>query len=106
MTGTRLSTDADPDAPVGTVSTGVLDGAAVTVVRAEVGWVAVDALCSHAECSLALDGEVYDGTALACNCHGSEFDLATGAVLLGPAERPLTVIRLVVQDDGRLAPEG
>jgi nitrite reductase/ring-hydroxylating ferredoxin subunit len=101
----RLSTDAEPAAPVGTVAAGVLDGAAVTVVRGEAGWVAVDALCSHADCSLALDGEVYDGTALACNCHGSEFDLATGAVLLGPAERPLTVIRLLVADGGVLAPE-
>lgn len=98
--GARLVTDADPGAPVGTVAAGRLDGAAVTVVRAEAGWVAVDALCTHADCSLAADGEVFDGGVLACNCHGSEFDLATGEVLLGPAELPLTVIRLRVAGTG------
>lgn len=106
MTGDRgrLVSTATPGSPVGTVAPGTLDGRPVTVVRGEQGWVAVDALCSHADCALAADGEVFDGTVLACNCHGSEFDLATGAVLLGPAERALTVVPLVVEGD-RLNPQ-
>ena len=94
-------TAVDPSAPVGTVVGAELDGAPVTVVRHDGGWVAVDEMCTHAACPFAADGEVFDGTVLACNCHGSEFDLHTGEVLLGPAERPLTVRPLAVVD-GRL----
>ena len=39
---TATVTGAAPAAPVGTVTAGTLDGAPVTVVRAEHGWVAVD----------------------------------------------------------------
>ena len=88
----------DPSSPVGTVVAAELDGMPVTVVRHEGGWVAVDEMCTHAACPFAADGEVFDGTVLACNCHGSEFDLRTGAVLLGPAEAPLTVRALEVVD--------
>ena len=102
-----LITDAAPERLLDHAreAAGSLDGAPVTVVRGEQGWVAVDALCTHADCSLAADGEVFDGTVLACNCHGSEFDLATGEVLLGPAERALTVVRLVAGEHG-LEPQG
>ena len=93
-TGRPVLTTADLSDPVGTIAAGVLDGRAVTVVRHESGWVAVDESCTHADCPFDADGEVFDGTVLACNCHGSEFDLRTGEVLLGPAEQPLTVIPL------------
>lgn len=92
--GRPVRTTADPAGPVGTIAAGVLDGRAVTVVRHESGWVAVDESCTHADCPFSADGEVFDGTVLACNCHGSEFDLRTGEVLLGPAEQPLAVIPL------------
>lgn len=91
----------DASAPVGTVVSAEVDGVPVTVVRHEGGWVAVDDECTHAACPFGADGEVFDGHVLACNCHGSEFDLRTGAVLLGPAERALTVRPLAVLE-GRL----
>jgi len=62
--------------------------AGAALVRAGGRWFAVDDECSHADCPFSVDGEV-DGTTLICNCHGSEFDLESGAVLLGPADRPL-----------------
>ncbi|MEA2270038.1 MAG: hypothetical protein QOC64_2648 [Solirubrobacteraceae bacterium] len=46
--------------------------------------------CSHRGCSLAT-GEV-DGGAITCPCHGSRFDLHTGAVLQGPATAPQPVL--------------
>ena len=94
--------DVDPSSPVGTIVGADLDGVPVSVVRHASGWVAVDEMCTHAACPFADDGEVFDGTVLACNCHGSEFDLRTGEVLLGPAERALTVRPLTVVD-GRLS---
>ncbi len=43
--------------------------------------------CTHAGCSLST-GEL-DGTTVTCPCHGSQFDVSTGAVLRGPAREPV-----------------
>lgn len=72
-----------------------LDGLAV--IRAAGTWYAVADECTHADCPFSVDGEV-DGTTLICNCHGSEFDLRTGAVLIGPADRTLRVAAVRVVD--------
>ena len=42
--------------------------------------------CSHRGCSLA-SGEIEDG-AVVCPCHGSRFDLRSGAIKRGPATAP------------------
>lgn len=44
--------------------------------------------CTHMGCSLAA-GDL-EGTTVTCRCHGSEFDVTTGEVLDGPAERPVS----------------
>jgi nitrite reductase/ring-hydroxylating ferredoxin subunit/uncharacterized membrane protein len=46
--------------------------------------------CSHRGCSLAT-GDVEDG-AVTCPCHGSRFDLRSGAILQGPATAPQPVL--------------
>ena len=38
------------------------------------------------------------GTTITCQCHGSEFDVTTGAVVRGPAARALTVYEVQVAD--------
>jgi nitrite reductase/ring-hydroxylating ferredoxin subunit len=43
--------------------------------------------CTHLQCSLA-EGEL-DGTTVTCRCHGSRFDVTSGAVLRGPAREPV-----------------
>jgi nitrite reductase/ring-hydroxylating ferredoxin subunit len=48
---------------------------------------AFDDTCTHMACSLA-DGKL-DGTTVTCACHGSQFDVTSGAVLRGPALRPV-----------------
>jgi nitrite reductase/ring-hydroxylating ferredoxin subunit len=52
--------------------------------------------CTHRGCSLAT-GEVM-GTEIECECHGSVFDMTTGAVVEGPAEDP--VPSFPVRDEG------
>lgn len=44
-----------------------------------------------------LSGGLLTGTTIMCQCHGSKFDVTTGAVVRGPASAPLTVyeVRLV-----------
>jgi nitrite reductase/ring-hydroxylating ferredoxin subunit len=56
----------------------------VALARVCGAWFAVEAWCTHAECPLS-DGWVED-EAIRCACHGSLFDLATGAPLEGPAD--------------------
>jgi thiosulfate dehydrogenase [quinone] large subunit len=70
------------------------DGHPGVIVKLPDGsFVAYDATCTHAGCTVA-----YDGTSLlACPCHGSKFDPAAGAgVVSGPAPRPLAQLPIKV----------
>jgi 3-phenylpropionate/trans-cinnamate dioxygenase ferredoxin component len=49
--------------------------------------IAFDDTCTHMACSLA-DGDLEETTVI-CPCHGSEFDVTSGAVLQGPAREPV-----------------
>ncbi len=62
-------------------------GTNVSVANSNGRLYAFDDTCTHAGCSLA-DGEL-DGTTVTCACHGSQFDVASGAVLRGPARLPV-----------------
>ena len=57
----------------------------VAVANVEGTLYAFDDLCHHRQCSLA-EGHL-DGTVVTCPCHGSQFDVATGERLRGPAVR-------------------
>ncbi|MGQ0640940.1 MAG: Rieske (2Fe-2S) protein [Gemmatimonadaceae bacterium] len=61
-------------------------GTKVNVASADGQLYAFDDTCTHAGCSLAR-GKL-QGTTVTCGCHGSQFDVTTGAVLRGPAQRP------------------
>ena len=52
-------------------------------------------ICTHRRCSLS-DGEL-DGTTLTCICHGSRFDIGTGEVIRGPAQRAVEVYPVSVE---------
>jgi 3-phenylpropionate/trans-cinnamate dioxygenase ferredoxin component len=60
----------------------------VSVARIGDKLFAFDDLCTHEGCQLSAG--ILTGTTLMCPCHGSQFDVASGAVLRGPAKRPLT----------------
>ena len=69
----------------------------VALARVDGAWYAVEAWCTHAECPLT-NGWV-EGSAIRCPCHGSLFDLASGAPLEGPADEPVRVYRTRVAGD-------
>jgi Rieske Fe-S protein len=50
------------------------------------------AVCTHQGCLVA---QVGNGT-IDCPCHGSKFDLKTGAPVAGPARRPLPAVAVEV----------
>jgi Rieske Fe-S protein len=52
------------------------------------------AVCTHVGCVLS---EVADGT-IDCPCHGSEFKITNGAVVTGPAPRPLPKKQIKIVD--------
>jgi 3-phenylpropionate/trans-cinnamate dioxygenase ferredoxin component len=52
---------------------------------------AFDDLCTCAAERCPLSGGLLTGTTIMCQCHGSRFDIATGAVVAGPANRQMPV---------------
>jgi len=58
---------------------------------------AIDDTCTHRGCSLG-EGKLA-GTTVTCPCHGSQFDVTSGAVIRGPAQQP--VRSRSVQVDGQ-----
>jgi nitrite reductase/ring-hydroxylating ferredoxin subunit len=63
----------------------------ISVARVGDRLYAFDDLCTCAEQPCPLSGGLLSGTTLMCQCHGSRFDIATGAVINGPATQPLNV---------------
>jgi nitrite reductase/ring-hydroxylating ferredoxin subunit len=53
--------------------------------------------CTHRACSLA--GGDLEGTTVICPCHGSEFDVTSGAVLQGPAREPVETYETRIEGD-------
>ncbi len=96
-TTTAVATE---QAPTGTPLASVADvqSAGSVVVQAESGpvllaytdgtVVAHTAICTHQQCTIAASGS--------CPCHGSKFNVTTGAVENGPALRPLAEEQVTV----------
>jgi len=78
-----------------------LQGTKVNVANADGNLYAFDDTCTHAGCSLAR-GKL-DGTTVTCACHGSQFDVTSGAVLRGPATRPVRSRPVKVEGENLLA---
>ncbi len=82
------------DVPVGS---GVIVGETVVTQPTAGDYKAFSAVCTHAGC---LVNSVADGT-IDCPCHGSKFSL-DGAVVNGPAKKPLEPVAITVQGDSIL----
>jgi 3-phenylpropionate/trans-cinnamate dioxygenase ferredoxin component len=61
----------------------------VAVARVDGKLYAFDDLCSCADERCPLSAGLLTGTTIMCQCHGSQFDITTGAVLRGPATKAL-----------------
>ena len=77
--------------PVGSGT--VFTGPKVVVTQPTAGeFKAFSAVCTHMGCIV---NSVSNGT-IDCPCHGSQYNISTGAVLAGPAPRPLPAAKITV----------
>ena len=88
--------------PVGTAATFTIpsSGDPGIVLQLSKGtFVAFDAVCPHAGCQV---GYAPSAKLLVCPCHGSEFQVATGQVITGPAPHGLTPLNITESANGNL----
>jgi nitrite reductase/ring-hydroxylating ferredoxin subunit len=71
----------------GSMKAYVIDDMKIAVANVDGTLHAFGNLCTHTRCPLT-KGDL-DGTTVTCRCHGSQFDVTTGAVLQGPATEPV-----------------
>jgi 3-phenylpropionate/trans-cinnamate dioxygenase ferredoxin subunit len=76
------------EVPEGDLKAFDVNGAEIAVARVNGELFAFSDICTHRHCNLASGGEIDDHT-IECECHGSVFDIRTGAVVNPPAEDPL-----------------
>ena len=63
----------------------------ISIARVADRLYAFDDLCTCTREGCPLSGGLLRGTTIMCQCHGSRFDIATGAAINGPATTPLNV---------------
>jgi Rieske Fe-S protein len=80
------------DIPVGGAISATANGKPIILSQPSAGTVkAFSAVCTHMGCTVAPADKELD-----CPCHGSKYDLATGAVIGGPAPKPLPAVAVKV----------
>ena len=63
----------------------------IAIARVSGHLYAFDDLCTCADERCPLSNGLLDATQIMCQCHGSRFDITTGAVVTGPATEALNV---------------
>ncbi|MFD1811380.1 Rieske (2Fe-2S) protein [Rhodococcus gannanensis] len=85
--------------PVGDVPVGggvILRPGRVVVTQPEPGvFQAFSAVCTHQSCLVSAVNQ----SRIVCRCHGSQFAIEDGAVLVGPAQEPLPSRTVAVSGD-------
>jgi 3-phenylpropionate/trans-cinnamate dioxygenase ferredoxin subunit len=73
----------------------------ISIARVDGRLYAFDDLCTCGDEPCPLSGGLLAGTTIMCQCHGSRFDITTGAVISGPATEALHVYE-VQEVDGNV----
>ncbi len=100
------------DIPAGNKANVALDtlapvpGVAAAIGRDSGGIYALTLVCTHQACDIAASpGNQVNFSGIHCGCHGSQFN-NQGAVLLGPAARPLDHLAVTADASGALTIHG
>lgn len=81
----------------GEVKQFVANGQKIAVANVAGVFYAFSDVCTHKACPLSKGS--LEGSTVTCPCHGSQFDVSTGAVLRGPAEEPVSTYAVVLEGD-------
>jgi len=73
------------------------DGKPILLVNVAGKYYAIGNVCTHMGCMLS-DGTL-KGDIVQCVCHGSQFDVKTGKVVVGPANKPEPAYQVKVEGD-------
>ena len=74
-----------------------MDGKAVVVANVDGKLYAIGDTCTHRGCSLS-EGEL-SGTVVTCPCHGGQFDVTSGKVVMGPPREATPTYTVQVDGD-------
>jgi 3-phenylpropionate/trans-cinnamate dioxygenase ferredoxin subunit len=89
--------------PEGTMKMVQIDGVDILLVHLDGHFHATQGICSHEY--FELDKGFLTGDSITCALHLSRFDLETGEALDPPAEKPLAVYPITVDENGWLTLE-
>ena len=98
MAAELVTTIRTSEIPAGAIVAVDVRGTRIAVANVGGTYYAFDDACTHELCSLTEMGELA-GTTVTCTCHGSEFDVRTGKVLVPPATVPVKVYPTRVDGD-------
>lgn len=73
-------------------------GVDIAIAAVDGTFYGVEDRCSHAGCPFSEEADLA-GSEISCNCHGSQFDIRSGEVKRGPAERPIRTFAVRVAED-------
>ena len=86
------------EVPEGSMARFEFQGSHIAIANVGGSFYAIDDACTHMGCPLS--ATPLEGTSAVCSCHGSKFDVSNGAVVHGPARRPVQSFSVeVVGDD-------
>ena len=71
----------------------------ISIARVDGRLYAFDDLCTCSLQACPLSGGLLTGRTIMCQCHGSRFDITTGAVINGPATEALNVYEVQEVED-------
>jgi 3-phenylpropionate/trans-cinnamate dioxygenase ferredoxin component len=74
--------------------------ARISVARVDDHLYAFDDICRCADEGCPLSSGLLTGATITCQCHGSRFDITTGAVIQGPATNALRTYEVQETGDG------
>lgn len=86
------------DVPDGDLKKVEVNGQPVALFKLDGKFYATTNVCTHEECELD-ENHMMHGEVVECTCHGSQFNVKTGAVVLPPAAEPLKTYKVSVKGE-------
>lgn len=82
----------------GTLKKVIVDSEPVALYKISGQVFATTNICTHEDCALD-ENHLMHGEIVECTCHGSQFNVKTGANVLPPAAEPLKTYKVLVEGE-------